>query len=160
MKKPDHITDGEWRRWKAFVKKNEHGYLMWVGSKDPNGYGQFWFRSKRRSAHKVAYFIYHGTWPINTIDHTCERHDCVDKRCLEDVTQAVNNARSTKQKAWQQNNQFSQRTHCKYGHEYTIENTRIDKRGVRICKRCKADTAERLRQKARELNAERWRQAE
>jgi hypothetical protein len=28
------------------------------------------------------------------------------------------------------------KTHCKQGHEYTPENTRLDKRGCRICRTC------------------------
>ena len=34
-----------------------------------------------------------------------------------------------------------QKTHCKRGHEFTPENTRIDKNGKRICKECKRLTA-------------------
>src|SRR5690606_19147688 len=44
-------------------------------------------------------------------------------------------------------NGYADRTHCKNGHEYTIENTRHRKDGGRICKRCKAES--RLRQVGR-----------
>ena len=31
---------------------------------------------------------------------------------------------------------WENRTHCKWDHEFTPENTRSDKRGFRICKQC------------------------
>ena len=30
------------------------------------------------------------------------------------------------------------KTHCKHGHEFTAENTRLDKKGHRRCKTCAA----------------------
>ena len=44
-------------------------------------------------------------------------------------------------------NQHTAQTHCKYGHEFTTENTRIDIRGERVCIIC---ARERARSWARE----------
>jgi hypothetical protein len=144
---PGFVDNYEWGRFMALTRVNEHGYRMWIGgtqNSEDRPVGEFYYNHKKMIAHRVAYYMYHGIWPTYTIDHICERPLCVDERCLEDVTMAVNLSRSTKLAAWQANNQFSQRTHCDSGHEYTPENTRM-RGNTRICKTCRRLTARRLR---------------
>lgn len=46
------------------------------------------------------------------------------------------------------------KTHCKWGHEFTDENTRIATSGQRVCKPCKADEQRRRRARGRRVDAD------
>ena len=107
----------------------------WDGSKR-NGYGLFNIGSNcdgsRRvvSAHRFAYQLRKGPIPDGlTLDHLCRNRSCVNPDHHEPVTAAENVARSARV-----------RTHCKHGHEFTPENTRMY-RGARVCRTCHSRTA-------------------
>ena len=115
---------------------------LWTGSLRPNGYGQFRLSTEKNGyAHRAAYELYVGAIPEGmTIDHLCFNPACVNPKHLELVSLGENLRRR----------RYSDS--CKHGHEYTPENTRLDKRGNRICKTC-----QRLAQEAWKLeNHERY----
>lgn len=62
-----------------------------AGSKHPNGYIYIKIDNKSYPVHRLAWLVYSGDWPSNSIDHINERKD--DNRIvnLRDVTGSINN---------------------------------------------------------------------
>jgi hypothetical protein len=65
------------------------------------------------------------------LDHLCRVRGCVNPDHLEVVTGATNTLRGISSPAIN-----ARKTHCRRGHEFTPENTYID-RGSRRCKACR-----------------------
>jgi hypothetical protein len=85
-----------------------------------------------RRAHRVAFEWLVGPVPKGLVlDHLCRNRGCVNPSHLEPVTQQVNTLRGAGPAARNAN-----KAHCKWGHEFTPENTGVDKRGKRWCKTC------------------------
>ena len=118
----------EERFW-AKVDKTQDGCWVWTAHIDPRGYGRF----GGKLAHRVAYALAHGSAP-RELDHTCRIRSCVNPAHLDPVTHAENVQRGDAGRV----NAARERskTHCKRGHEFTAENTRIDRRGHRSCRAC------------------------
>lgn len=106
--------------------------LTWTGFKTTAGYGRFGWQGKSDFAHRVAYKVLVG--PILAgleLDHLCRNRACVNVDHLEPVTHRENVLRGTAPAAAR-----ARQTHCKRGHEFTPENTRINKAGHRNCIAC------------------------
>lgn len=132
---------------------------LWRGPVDSrNGYGVFGRSQDGGSPHRFAYVTFVG--PIADglqVDHTCHNLDlscrglggaCPHRRCcnpdhLEAVTASVNMQRI-----------YADRTHCKHGHEFTPENTRVRFHSghgkiVSDCLTCAREQNRRAKAKAR-----------
>ena len=104
----------------------------WTGYKNPHGYGIVNRGGKMRKAHQEMYEMTKGPIPAGLeIDHLCRNTSCIRPSHLEAVTHAVNVHRGN---AWAGRN--IRKTHCKHGHEFTVENT-IIRRDGRECRACK-----------------------
>lgn len=108
----------------------------WRGNFRPNGYGRhegFYEGSYQvLSAHRMSYVLHHGPIPEGlTIDHLCRNRACVNPAHLEVVSVGENILRGIS--PWAVN---KAKTHCKYGHEFTEDNTRMDGAGNRACRIC------------------------
>ena len=106
-----------------------------------SGYGLIAIsRTEKRSAHRVAYELSVGPIPDGmTIDHLCRVTQCVRARHLELVSPGENTRRGFSPPA---NN--ARKTHCKRGHEFTPENTKIvnwhgEHRHCRACQRIREE---------------------
>lgn len=124
------------------------GCWLWTASIDKQGYGHIMVRGKLHRAHRYSYEAFIGSIPDGIeIDHTCHTKSieiceggagcfhrlCVNPEHLEPVTRTENARRGNGGKIHAQ--RMALLTHCKYGHEFTEENTlRID--GRRHCRRC------------------------
>jgi hypothetical protein len=114
---------------------------IFTGYLNPGGYGMIGLdennaSGKRKSAlaHRVSWFLKHGQWPEDHLDHLCRNRACVRPKHLEDVSQQENNRRSPRPKV----------SHCPAGHELTDQNvyTRIRKNRIaRECRQCAIDRA-------------------
>lgn len=124
------------------------GCWLWTGHVNCRGYGQVSFRGTKyggRTAHRVSYILFVGAIPTGMfVLHKCDVRCCVNPDHLWLGTH-LDNQRDKCRKGRHGN---QKKTHCLQGHEYTPENTRIDKRGWRKCRAC--NKAYRLRKVERE----------
>lgn len=110
----------------------EDGCWLWTGNASPAGYPFIW-DGKTKLAHRWAYEQFIGPLvPGLEVDHLCKKTLCVNPKHLEQVSPVENLRRSGAASTLN-----SRKTHCKWGHEFTKENTyRHPKRGSRHCKTC------------------------
>lgn len=123
---------------------------LWTGTIDHAGYADFFVNGgtpRLQKAHRFSYVNFTGPIPEGKeIDHTCHTKQCptpgygdIHRRCvnpahLEAVDRSTNIRRS---QAPEKTHEFyASKTHCKYGHEWTDENSRIDANGRRRCRAC------------------------
>lgn len=122
------------------------GCWVWKERKNQDGYGTLKFHGKRHHAHKFIYELFFGKVPNGLeLDHLCSNRPCVNPNHLEPVTHKENIGRGRTGKY------LSERTHCKNGHEYNSENTRISVAVTgttyRQCKQCLRDGTKRWRER-------------
>lgn len=110
------------------------GCWLWIGSRQPKGYGKFW-PNKRRCvlAHRWSYESSVGPIPDGLqIDHLCRNPRCVNPEHLEPVTRKVNLLRGDGFPG-----QNVRKTHCPKGHPLEGDNLyRCPRRGCRTCREC------------------------
>lgn len=122
--------------WSLVDKSGE--CWAWTGTPYHRGYGRFSIQSprSRRSrqflAHRVAWTLTNG--PIQdglTLDHLCRNHGCVNPAHIEAVSHKENVLRGASPTAAN-----AAKTHCAQGHAYTVENSKINRWGRRMCRQC------------------------
>ena len=123
------------RFWAKVTRDREDGCWEWTGGMT-SGYGRFFVggqsRPKQVGAHRWAYQHLIGPIPDGLqLDHLCRNRACVNPAHLEPVSQRVNVLRGEGLSAKQ-----ARQTHCRHGHEFTPENTRMAKGRKRHCRQC------------------------
>lgn len=127
-------TSPEQRFHRYYIPEPNSGCWLWTGALMKNGYGVFDFHKDRlglprksRLAHRISYELHNGEIPKGLdLDHLCRTRCCVNPDHLEPVSRKENLRRSP----------LVNKTHCKSGHEFTFENTWIEKNGARHCRAC------------------------
>jgi hypothetical protein len=98
------------------LAEDQNGCWIYHGALNEHGYGIV-FRARGVSqayVHRITYEYFVGEIPAGLqLDHLCRVRRCANPYHLEPVTGRVNSGRGAR----------ALRTHCKYGHEYTPENT-------------------------------------
>jgi len=106
--------------------------MIWTGQRNHDGYGLAYWEGRERLAHRVSYELTFGPVPPGLeLDHTCRNRACVRPDHLDAVTHRVNVIRGCGQAAVN-----AAKTHCKRGHAFTPENTRIVSGSKRHCRTC------------------------
>lgn len=123
--------------WPGYLQSEMYGLARW---------GESGTRC-RRYVHIIMFEHVSGPVPEGLeIDHLCHGWDlsckggraCMHRRCanpahLEAVTHVENVSRGRSFMA-----DYARRTHCPHGHEYTPENTYLERNGThRVCRECK-----------------------
>ena len=123
-------TPGECWLWLGRASNMGYGYISEGGSNGSSG--------RNLLAHRVAYEFFIGPIPGGLVlDHLCSTPLCVNPAHLDPVTQQEN-TRRTVERGLHRN---TRKTHCKRGHEFTPENTRVRPGGTRECRACAHDRA-------------------
>lgn len=124
-----HGWSDEDRFWDNVDKDGPDGCWLWTGQILYHGYGHFWRRGTTKVvAHRFSYEALVGPVAAGLeLDHLCRVRHCVNPEHLEPVTHSENNRRTAGLRAI--------KTHCKRGHEFTPENTRMNGR-ARVCREC------------------------
>lgn len=124
------------------IPEPNSGCLLWIGSSNAKGYGELNVGKSAVLAHRLAWELTHGPVP----DGLCVCHRCDTPACVNadshlflgtraennaDMHRKARHARGSRVQSMNRN-----KTQCIYGHEFSVENTRITRRGTRVCRAC------------------------
>jgi hypothetical protein len=119
-------------------QKSTPGCWIFTGCRIRGGYGMVRTGSvldgsaRSKLAHRVVYEAIVGPIPEGLeLDHLCRNPACVNPAHLEPVDHRTNVLRGFSPSAI-----HARKTHCVNGHEFTTENTLVDKKGKRNCRAC------------------------
>lgn len=132
-------------------KDEQSGCWIWNGCIDKCGYGKIGAVFGETLAHRASYKEFVG--PIShglEIDHKCKRRNCVNPEHLE----AVSHAENVRRGDYKSNHRNRRKTHCKRGHEFTEENTRIENWHGLVMRKCVACGKEKNKSATRQLNSQ------
>lgn len=132
MPAPRIVGDFNRRFWSKVSGGDFTECWLWTASLNDSGYGQFAVDGRPLRAHRVAYELMIAPIPDGLqLDHLCRVRACVNPWHLEPVTNEVNTERGEFRST-----RPLTKTHCRHGHEFTDDNTRIDPQGYRRCRTC------------------------
>lgn len=118
-----------------------------TGLKTTTGYGGIFYEGKMTTTHRLSYTLVVGPIPAGMfVCHKCDNRRCINPSHLFLGTQGDNN-RDMAEKGRARNGSES-KTHCAQGHEFTPENTIVQKNGWRKCRICRREITRRWEAKA------------
>ena len=128
------LNEIELKRMSRFLQWSPTGCLLWMGSKNPKGYGRTSIGPNQYSVHRLFYETFVGPIPPDKVmDHLCRTRNCANPNHLRCVTEQENILAGISPSAI-----AATKTHCPAGHPYAGENLRITGRGFRVCRTCES----------------------
>lgn len=129
-------------RFRAKVKVTKGRCWEWQAARTWDGYGRYRLPDRTVRAHRYAYQLLVREIPQSVqLHHTCENHGCVNPSHLVERDANLHNHEPGHVSAVN-----SAKTHCPKGHAYTKQNTYINKRGARNCRKCAREASEKWRE--------------
>jgi hypothetical protein len=129
---PDHLIEKLIFRGRLFAD-----CFIWIGA--GTTYGKIKYEGKAWDVHRlVGHFLF---GPLKRKDDICHINNCHSTLCFR-ATHLYKGTRSSNMKDAVEKGTFYPpninkfKTHCKNGHEFNSENTRIEKDGRRDCRIC------------------------
>jgi hypothetical protein len=121
------------------------GCHLWTGSTNGHGYGSFYLYGKLPGAHRVAWTLFVGPIPPETphVLHKCDNPPCVNTDHHFLGTHQDNADDKLAKGRLRFGNHYASRSACKWGHEYTPENTRPGPGNSRRCRICDLNNSRR-----------------
>mgnify|MGYP001580768529 CR=1 FL=1 len=129
------MTDKDSIRFESkFIPEPNTGCWLWTDALTDKGYGKFWLIHRQYFSHVVSWERIYGRTPDGLeLDHKCRMPACVNPQHLEPVTHRENILRGLRNIISINARKIS----CAQGHQFTSENTFINKHGHRQCRTCK-----------------------
>ena len=100
-------------------------------------------RPRMMLGHRVAWILANGPIAEGVVDHICHNDSgcaggvsCLHRRCTNLAHLELVSLEENKRRGESRNAQNARKTHCKRGHEFTPENTRVRESGYRSCRAC------------------------
>ncbi len=140
------------RFWKYVTKGSEDECWEWHGC-IKNDYGSFWIRDsgyknggRMIASHRYSYMLannpqndeaWEEAFKKKILHHECENKLCVNPKHLAEMDSFGRHTTDHHPTTPPAINKI--KTHCIRGHEFTPENTAIDKNGKRKCKTCERE---------------------
>jgi len=126
------------RLWSRSTIDPVTGCWLWGGGKDGGGYGYIQFNYHSEKVHRISAHIYLGL-DLSSDLHALHKPECPNKNCWfnehlyvgTETDNALDKRLTGSTYSFHKEKEF-----CKWGHEYTPENTYIDPSGNRRCKKC------------------------
>jgi hypothetical protein len=111
------------------------GCWLWTGRLNDDGYGMTSINEKSMGAHRATTLLLTGDVGPE-LDHLCRTRRCVNPDHLESISHRENVLRGEGIAA-----KYARRNHCKHGHQFTPDNTRMYGNS-RVCLTCKKQNDE------------------
>ncbi len=116
----------------------QDGHWLYTKCLDRDGYGKLTIYGRAYGVHRLSAWLYLGLDIADKTQKALHKKECAFKNCWNPEHLYVGSAQDNRIDSINQviHNQNKNRTHCKNGHEFTEENTRINIDGGRTCKQC------------------------
>lgn len=137
--------------WSKVDRRGPDECWPWKAGTDKDGYGKFavglgGHTQLHTRAHRFGYLTLVGPLkPGEVVCHSCDNPPCCNPAHWFKGTHADNTNDKVEKdrhaKVWGRPLTNQRKTHCKRGHEFTPENTRVYRGNQRRCKKCEAINA-------------------
>lgn len=118
--------------WRARTEPGIDGHLLWAGTTTAQGSPVLRHRDNCYTAHRIAFKIRTGEWPVGTAKAECGVRLCVEPTHVDDTATRTRDRKALPAVL----GRTPRVTHCVRGHNLAIHGSYRDD-GIRWCRECK-----------------------